>query len=477
MSLKEKKIGISFIVLGFTILSLIIFFPSDIPTIYVKNYFFTSLCLIICEILLLNRFLFYKLDIFEPIVTISFFYIVMYFITPIYDIIIGEYLWYGYDLFEFGIKGSFIALLGYLIFYIIYYLGEGINLRKKKINKITFKINNEYIINTRKKAVFFIMVMYLICFFANSFYLVKANGNNLIYLLSLGMLGDGGTENTINAPIGFISMLSYSLPTVTLLYWEFGKNKLLKIGLFIPMLLLQVARGFRFFVIQILITFFSYYYLKNKKRPTLKTICIFILLSLIPILLMTLFRESIRNGTGVNLSEIKFSIILEGFDQAFWENLRIYKNFYGMVGVIPNLFPYVYFRQIIVGTMVMIIPRIIWPGKISTYGGEGLVTLIGSNIASGQAYPNIGEYYYSCGIFGVIFFMGLYSLWMRRVKNKYMNGGRISLVIFSVLLGANLQLIIRGYTPSNFWYVVFSILPAYILEYLISRKVLRNEKE
>ena len=35
----------------------------------------------------------------------------------------------------------------------------------------------------------------------------------------------------------------------------------------------------------------------------------------------------------------------------------------------------------------MMIPRAIWPGKISSYGGEGLRVLIGNNIAAGQAYP------------------------------------------------------------------------------------------
>ena len=33
-----------------------------------------------------------------------------------YDLIQKEYYWFGIDLFSYGIKGSFIAFLGYFIF-------------------------------------------------------------------------------------------------------------------------------------------------------------------------------------------------------------------------------------------------------------------------------------------------------------------------------------------------------------------------
>lgn len=472
----EKKIVVSYFALMLTIFILIIFFPNDAEWIYTKNYLIDSFCLVLCEILLLRQYLFFKLDMFEPIVTISFFYIMLYFITPIYDLVSEQYLWYGYNLYEYGVKSSLIALLGYLVFYFLYY-----SPRRKK-TKIggdkKIKINSKCILDSKSKVILFILLMYIMCFLANVFYLIKSNGNGLMYILSLGILGKGGTSSVLNAPIGFISMLSYSLPTCTLLYWEFGENKLLKIILFIPMLLLQIARGFRFFVIQIAITFFAYYYLKERKRPSIKTIFSLGILLLIPILLMTLFRNSIRDGVGVNLSIVDMNLIFKGFDAMFWENLRIYKNFYGMVAVIPEKFPYVYFRQIIVGTMIMFIPRIIWPGKISMYGGEGLVTIIGSDIGSGQAYPNLGEFYYAFGVWGVVFFMGFYSLWMKNLKVKYMNinSTGLDIIIFSVLLGTNLQLIIRGYTPSNFWYIIFAVLPVYVIRYLISRKVLKYEK-
>ena len=280
------------------------------------------------------------------------------------------------------------------------------------------------------------------------------------------MFGGGGTVQTTEASIGFISMFSYSLPTITLLYWEFGKSKILKVILFVPMLMLQVARGFRFFILQIAITFFAYYYIKNKKRPKFADIFITFLILMIPILLMTLFRDSIRGGKGIDISTLDISTVRYAFEAAVWDNFRIYQNFYGMVNVIPSQYPYVFGRQMILGTIFMVIPRIVWPGKISSYGGYGLSTLIGSRIAGGQAYPNVGEYYYAGGIIGVILCMGLYGMWMRRVKNKFMySKNPLDVIKYSILLGVNLQLIIRGYTPSNFWYVFFAILPIWIIRH------------
>ena len=46
----------------------------------------------------------------------------------------------------------------------------------------------------------------------------------------------------------------------------------------------------------------------------------------------------------------------------------------------------------------------------------------------------------------------------------------LDLIMFSVLLGDNLQLLIRGYTPSNFWYVVFTVLPLYLIRYFVLPK-------
>ena len=339
---------------------------------------------------------------------------------------------------------------------------------------------NESILRQKEKSMYkekhnnviaIIILMYIIAFIANVYYLTQVSGNSILYSLTAGIMGTGNLNSASTSSIGFISMLSYCLPTTTLLYWEFGKNRILKIVLFVPMFMLQVTRGFRFFIIQIAISFFVYYFLKKETRPKLISALLLLLVLFVPIVIMTVFRNSIRAGGGVDFSSMNFEMIQKALDEAIWDNFRVYKNFYAMVDKIPAQYPFVYGRQMIIGTIAMVIPRIIWSGKISTQAGVGLEYIVGARLKdTGQAYPNVGEYYYAFGIIGVVIFMAIYGIWARQLKNKYIDSKNgLDIIYYAVLLGGNLQLLIRGYTPSNFWYLFFSVLPVWIIRRIQKR--------
>lgn len=429
-------------------------------TIYTYNIFLDIFYLVICGILLIKYADNREFDILDPIYFVSAIYLTMFFITPVYDILIGNYYWFGYSLFEYGPKASTIAFIGYLAMYLFISKEFRIGIDYPLSDNITVS-NMENKPKDSKMIMPIIYVMYAVAFIANVYYLVNSGYGNLTYILTLGLSGSGNIGVETNN-IGFVSMLSYSLPTIVLLVWEYSNSKFLKIVLFVPMFMLQVARGYRFFVIQIVVTFIAYYYLKNKSRPKLKLIIMFILIMMVFILIMTIFRNAIRGGEGINISMLNGEIFFEALDEAFWDNLRIYQNVYGMVGVIPNEYPYVGMRQILIGTLIMTIPRAIWPNKISSYGGESLRVLIGGNLAAGQAYPTIGEYYYAFGILGVCFFMAVFGGWLKKLRNYYMySNNPLDTIYFSIMLGCCLQLIIRGYFPSNFWYLFFAVLPVW----------------
>lgn len=455
----------------FFLFLLILLYPSEAGEIYRNNYIVDGFALLVVLLLIIIYISKNGFDMFEPIYFITIIYAVLYFVTPIYDILTGEYLWFGYDLFEYGVESTLIALTGYIVFYIFYVfkfkLKTNFNTTQSNITEIK---HNDFKSEKINLIITVTLIIYAVSFAANVWYMLKSGYTSLTYILTMGLIGGEATASETVDNIGFVSMLSYCLPAATLLYWEYGRNKPLKIILFVPMLMLQVSRGFRFFVIQIAVTFFSYYYIKKKKRPKIINILFALIVLMIPILLMTMFRDTVRAGEGAAVSSVSGDSIKEAFDQAFWDNLRIYKNFYGMVNAIPEKHSFVYGRQMIIGTIVMVIPRIIWPGKISTGAGVGLEQIIGSNLkGTGQAYPNLGEYYFALGIVGVIICMALYGWWAKKLKTKYMSvsAGGINNILFSVLLGANLQLIIRGYTPSNFWYLVFSILPILIIKMIV----------
>ncbi len=442
--------------------------PYDIDAVYVENLVVNYISALSVVVLLLIYGHSRKTGIFDPIYFFSVIYLFMFFIAPIYDILMGKYYWFGYDLFKYGLKATLIELAGYIAFYFAYTVSfrekESLEENIKEIEKEKF-LTEDLSPAKRHNIVLVVLLMYLVCFAANVFYLVGSYKVDLLYLLTLGIVGDTGVTDETVENIGFVSMLSYSLPTVTMLYWEYGRSKTLKIVLFIPMLMLQVSRGFRFLVIQIFVTFIAYYFISKQKKVKFLPTLFIILVMILFLLLMTLFRDAVRMGVGADLSYLSADILRDAFDAMFWENLRIYRNFYGMVDAIPSRYDYVYGRQIIIGTIVMVVPRIIWPGKIPSYGGVSLVEIIGSNLnGTGQAYPTIGEYYYALGIVGVIMFMVFFALWLKYLRKHYFKSrDPLKIIAFSSMLGCILQLLIRGYFPSNFWYLVFCLIPVWII--------------
>lgn len=449
--MKKKTLVTVFILLSISVAT-IFFFPEEYSDVVKANFYVDIFALDIVIVLMGHYGSRYTFNIFDPMWVFSFMYLMMYFVTPIYDLFIGNHTWYGYSLLQYGVKASIIALLGYISFYIIY--SNYITVRKYS-SVMPIRDEEEPDIPTYKRdvSVTLILLMYAVCFAANVFYMVKYYGMSAQALLSFGLL-KGDDVSATSSDIGFISMLSYSLPTATLLYMEYGKSKALKIILFVPMFIMQVTRGFRFFIIQIIITFVSYYYVRLRKRPKLTSLMAAFAILMVFVIGMTIFREAMRWGGNVDFSSITLTKLQEAFDDAIWDNFRIYNNYYGIVGAIPSRYGYVYGRQIILGTLVMVIPRILWPGKISSSANAGLKAIIGPKIASGQASPNISEYYYAFGALGVIICMGVFAAVMKIARNKMNSEDPLDIMIFSVLLGANIQLIIRSYTPSNFWYVI-----------------------
>lgn len=443
----------------------LLFFPFSSDITYRQVYVVCYLLFIIEELCCYE--LYSKGDpSYSPFYFFSLTYVFMYSICPMYDIVRHEYLWFGYNVFGSGVSATVIAIIGYLAFFIAY------SNTNKETRRQDDRPAGQLVKPSRIRFNFQIVIIFiwLFCLAANLFYMVAAGGNSILYCLTLGVLGDGGRE-TSGVSLGFISMFSYALPAATLLYCEYGKaNWLIKAAMIYIMLALQVSRGFRFIVIQIVVMLFFYYRIRKHKYPNAGICVSVILLLLTSLLVMTMFRTSIRAGAGIDFSSVSGNALSDAFDDMFWENLRIYRNFYGMVDVIPSRFPFCFGDEVIIGTAVMLVPRILWPNKPSMYGGEGLTTLIGPGIASGQAYPALGEYYYALGLIAVVAFMALFGWWMRRAFQRYARSSNpLDNIVYVVYASSTLQLIIRGYMPSNFWFVIFAVLPIIIMKFIFGK--------
>ena len=452
MEKKGKKIGLiitTFVIAFF----LVIIFPFSVEKIYQINYIIDSVLLLLTLMILIYLNIKNKMDMLEPLVFVSMIYIFMYFVCPIIDILNKEFLWYGYDLFKYGPMASIIAFIGYIAFLIGYYCIKRLKIKIPKY-QISTNINKEY----------FLILLYIFCISINTIYLKKYYGFSLGYVLTLGQVGQSDSIISSQGGIGILSMLSYALPAILILYINEGKHTIIKIIMFLLILLEQMLAGFRFYIVQLFVMVLSNYYLKTKKRPTIKQLAIFFIVILFFIMFLTLNRSALRGGDTTNVvSMFEVTDLYSVFEDTVFFNFRIYRNYYGIVGKVPSVYKFCFLDQLVIGTIVMMIPRAIWPSKPYSYGGVGLKVLIGNNIASGQAYPNLGEFYYSLGIIGVVLGMLIYGYWNYCYKDKYFKSNNyISITSYSILLGNNLQLIIRGFMPSNFWMVIFSMLPIWI---------------
>lgn len=472
VSNRNNKLVLSVMVVGISLALFFFLIPYNSESIYQYNYTVNAVCLIICMLLYINLIQIGSVDLFSTCTIFSVLYFTMFFVTPIYDIIAEEYLWFGINLFDQGVKGSLFALLGYLSFYIVmrYNFTFGYNLPTVEEELDSTNVRSIYFTN---RALLFVAVGYIVCLMANIYYLVSSGGNSVIYILTLGVVGNTG--NATAADIGAISMLSYALPSFTLLYFELGKNRVLKIISFLLMFELQVARGFRFFILQIAIMFGVYYYLRNNKRPKFHQIVLLCALILIPLIIMTLFRNSIRTGAGIDMSVINGEALKDALEAVFWDNLRIYKNYYALLKVVPYNTPFLFGAQTIVYTGIMLIPRAIWPSKPGNPGTIAQGIALGSAaVNGGSAYPALGEYYYDFGIIGILFWMTVWGIFLKKIEARYRIRQKsvVDLMIYCTALGTILQFTIRGYMPSNFWMLVFCMIPFWMMKKFFMRSKL-----
>jgi oligosaccharide repeat unit polymerase len=119
----------------------------------------------------------------------------------------------------------------------------------------------------------------------------------------------------------------------------------------------------------------------------------------------------------------------------------------------------------------MFIPRLIWKNKPQPITRK-VITASVSGYASwaGTAYPYIGEYYHEFGIIGVIVFMYLLGRFSARLKELMYKKDLHSLVCYVSLYPLLFQVLIRGYTPSNFYMILMVFLPVLIEKSFASQR-------
>jgi oligosaccharide repeat unit polymerase len=236
------------------------------------------------------------------------------------------------------------------------------------------------------------------------------------------------------------------------------KKKLRITVLFLPFILATITLGFRYMLIIIFGAPLIYYYLKNKKRPKNKQIVIFVILAFLVVGAVGGGRTGFRTGGAIDNKIFSF----QSMYNEFMINNDIYHPFYGMIYNIPARHDYFYgssFAYVFIAP----IPRAIWPGKPQPPVKEILYYSLYSYkaIASGRAFPNIGELYANFGMLGIILGMYLFGAIQKLLYRYYkINQENIYVLIaYSITWPFILQYVSRGYFVQIFTAFVFIFFP------------------
>lgn len=440
-----------------------------VDPVLIQNLIFNLVALNIIIFTAIGFFIHYRVKLLDPIVFILGIYTFMFFVTPIYDIINNEILWFGVNLFSEGIKGTLFALMGYFGFVFGYFFRFSIKRKRPK----ELEESNCY---NRTKAAYISMFGWVFCFFISMLYFYLNMGFNVIYIFAVGLFGNVDKSITSSTALGSLYMFSFSLLPLSMIYFTSGKSKLLKLLIFWMTLSIHLTMGFRHVILTYLFAIAIHYFLSNNKKVKLKYIAIALIGAILLIGMVEGVRNDIRAGNQVSMSSFSMGNSIE----SVFNNFRIYKTYYGVIKAVPKFVGYMYFDQMLIYTAIMLIPRGIWPAKPGATGIEAMAVGISEYAAAaGQAYPNLGEFYYSFGIAGVVIFMYVYGY----IASKFLQilrmnrSNSFNIILYSLFLPANLQLVIRGYLPGNLYYMIFLLVPIVIVKKLVSYKKIEGIKK
>jgi oligosaccharide repeat unit polymerase len=430
--------------------------PNGISYDYILGYIMGLLCFLVVMGIYIYRYMTKGIYIFEPLTIITFLYAMMFGLEPMINIIINNTTIDGFESISGSIKASAIFICSYIFLIFGYYIENNIELDTQPIIK---KIDCAY---NSQKIIFFSIIIWL-CGLVFCLINLMADGANLQYIFSLGLMGEKNTDLSFENSLAVLGNLKMCMVAPLLYIGIFSNKKLIKVLLYIITCLLVLNDGYRYVLIILIAAPYVLHYINMNREP--KTQHIFMMIGVLSLMIGTVqfTRTSIRSGGGANF---------KGFDYIYiWKsmagNFDLYKAFYGMVEAIPNVVNYQFGEQMIWATIYTIIPRVIWQGKPKTPIILYLKYFVGHLGAdSGWAFPNIAEYYFDFGIMGCLLCMFLFGYFTGKCKRLYSSNNRTwhSLITYSIIFPELMQLIIRGYTPTNFYSIFFLLLPIWIIK-------------
>lgn len=380
----------------------------------------------------------YNIDILEPIIIMTFVYIMMFLVSPMLSILNGTTMVLGVDVYSACIPGTAISLVAFSAYYYGYY--------KSNYTVYDYRDEEEITINPNSSLTFICFCGWLVCF-AVTLAVVMASGKSLSYILSLGNSGEIVDSPYTSTPLGFLSLLEFSMIGFWLYICTYSRNMVLKIGILILSVVAYMSMGSRHVVIEMAVAYAVLHYTTKRKRPNILVLLAGIFGILLFSVALGAMRSGFQQGMKYNLDGIaSFENI---YYVIFTSNFDIYKVYYGIIQAIPSKMDFT-MGEYIWDSIVKLIPRILWPGKPAAVDTAYARVVMGaiSEFATKGAYmamPNLGAYYMEFGLVGCVLYPFFGGRFFGKVKQMYQESTNIDMLIAaSILCGMQFQILIRG---------------------------------
>lgn len=302
-------------------------------------------------------------------------------------------------------------------------------------------------------------VVYIISISLALLYFAKT-GRSLVYMLTLGQ----GDEITIGGDaLGtyFLAQFSRSaIPAIVLILTFQKRNKLSGYAAVYVLAAICFTSGSRNLALCVVISIAVMHYLKRDKRPNLFAMIAAAMLMFLFVGFVGTYRQVMRKGGTIDLSLLSF----EGMLNAFMFNVEIFFPFFNIVGYTYSGQMSCHYGLGILNIPIQFIPRALWASKPATLGLTAFQAMYGDSFG-GSAYPNIGEFFYELGVFGVILFMYIFG---KRMKQLYTQAvytrNPLAMIRYSIAFGYIMQFICRGHFASWALDFAFMFMPLVFVE-------------
>ena len=401
---------------------------------------------------------------FEPIYLVSVAYLLYFVYAPANDVLRGRLQYFGKNMSDLLPRGLLYAALGVLSMMLGYYAYRPMARLLARHLPVPAPARRRPTIYGRG-----LMAMAIVCFGAY----VAASRMSLAQFLTLGQFGAPADASTLSAGDSpfrnyLASAVECFVPAFMILYaFSIVKRKWLAAG-FVIILLIYATLGFRYRIMVFVLAPIVFRYLKLGRRPTAAALATAGVAAVLVIGGVGMLRTSFRSGAQIEREDLSIGRAQD----TFTSSLAIYQPFLAMVDAIPANHDYFGWRPF---TYVFLqpIPRAIWPDKPDAPVRDIVGAVFnGDAVQAGIAYPNIGEYYASFGVPGVIVGMLCFGLAMRTLYEyllRYPDNDWIRL-LYAITLPFLVQVVSRGYFVQIVQEAAFLVGPVFLGMWLVRRR-------